>query len=85
MRPAQTAPPPDAIIIERVPRPALPPSYNNSVRTKVNASNLISVLVIFNGVVMHAKAGHKRFYGWGSRSGEELVVIGGGELGQKQN
>lgn len=54
VRPAQTPPPLDAINIERIPWPALP-SYNNSVRTKVNALNLISVLVIFNGVVMQAK------------------------------
>lgn len=56
VRLAQTPPPLDAINIERLPWPALP-SYNNSVRTKVNALNLISVLVIFNGVVMHAKGG----------------------------
>lgn len=56
MRPAQTPPPLDAINIERIPWPALP-SYNNSVRTKVNALNLISVLVIFNGVVMQVKGG----------------------------
>lgn len=54
--PAQTSPPQDAINIERIPWPA-PLSYNNSVRTKVNALNLISVLVIFNGVVMQAQGG----------------------------
>lgn len=54
VRPAQTPPPLDAINIERIPRPALP-SYNNSVRTKVNALNLISVLVIFNGVEMQVR------------------------------
>lgn len=52
--PAQTPPPQDAINIERILWPALP-SYNNSVRTKVNALNLISVLVIFDGVAMRAK------------------------------
>lgn len=54
VRPAQTPPPLDAINIERIPWPALP-SYHNSVRTKVNALNLISVLVIFNGVLMQAE------------------------------
>lgn len=80
VRPAQTPPPLDAINIERIPWPA-PPSYNNTVGTKVNALNLISVLVIFNGVVMQVK-GDRNVEG-GSRSGERLVVSGG--LGRKQN
>lgn len=54
VHPAQTPPPLDTINIERIPWPALH-SYNNSVRTKVNALNLISILVIFNGVVMASK------------------------------
>lgn len=77
---AQTPPPLDAINIERIAWPALP-SYNNSVRTKVNALNLISVLVIFNGVVMQVEGGGD--VEGGSRSGERLVVSGG--LGRKQN
>lgn len=80
VRPAQTLPPLDAINIERIPWPALP-SYNKSVRTKVNALNLISVLVIFNGVVMQVK-GDRNVEG-GSRSAERLVVSRG--LGRKQN
>lgn len=79
VRSAQTLPL-DAINIERIPWPALP-SYNNSVRTKVNASNLISVLVIFSGVVMQAEGGSN--VKGGSRSGERLLVSGG--LGRKQN
>lgn len=82
MRSAQTPPPLDAINIERLPWPALP-SYNNSVRTKVNALNLISVLVIFNEVVMHAKGG--RDVEGGSRSGERLVVSGGASDRSKIN
>lgn len=80
VRPAQTPLPLDAINIERIPWPALP-SYNNGVRTKVNALNLISVLVIFNGVVMQGK-GDINEEG-GSRSGERLVVSGG--LRRKKN
>ena len=56
MPPAQTPPSLDAINIERICWPALP-SYNDNVRTKVNTLNLISVLVIFNRVVMQAKGG----------------------------
>ena len=56
VHPAQTPPPLDAINIERKPGPALP-LYHNSVRTKVNALNLISVLVIFNEVAMPAMGG----------------------------
>lgn len=78
--PAQTPPPLDAINIERIPRPALL-SYNNSVRTKVNALNLISVLVIFDGVAMQAKGG--RNVKGGIRARERLVVCRG--LGWKQN
>lgn len=56
---AQTPPPRDAINIERILWPALP-SYNNRVRTKVNALNLISVLVIFDRVVMRRDAEMQR-------------------------
>lgn len=70
MRSAQTPSSLDAINIERAPWPALP-SYNNSVRTKVNALNLISV----NGVVLQAEGGGD--VGEGGRSGERLVVSGG--------
>lgn len=51
-------------------------SYNNSVRTKVNALNLISVVVIFIGDVMQVRGGGNVEVG-GSRSGERLVVNGG--------
>ena len=60
------------------------PSYNNSVRTKVNASNLISVLVIFNGVAMQAEGGSNVEGGqqvwreigsqWGARTEAKLIT-----------
>lgn len=78
MRSAQTPPPLDAINIERVPWL----SYNNNVRTKVNALNLISVLVIFNGVVMQAKGG--RDVEGSSRYGERWGISGGGASEQSK-
>lgn len=62
--PAKTHPPPDAINIERAHWPSLP-SYSNSVRTKVNALNLISVLIRFNGVVMQGGVETSVGGGWG--------------------
>lgn len=68
------------LILNGYPGPA-PLSYNNSVRTKVNALNLISVLVISNGVVMQVKGGGNMEEGSGS---EKRLVVSGG-LGRKQN
>lgn len=50
--PAQNPPPQDAINIEWIAWPA-----PHIITTKVNALNLISVLIIFNGVVLQVKGG----------------------------
>lgn len=65
----QSQPPPDVINIERAHWPSLP-SFNNSVRTKVNALNLISVLICFNGVVMQARGKQRE----GDEGRERLVI-----------
>lgn len=75
LRPDQT-PPLDAINIERIRWPALL-SFNNSVRTKVNARNLISVPICFNGVVMQAQ-GRSNGGGVGHGGGTGRLVVGGG-------
>lgn len=66
----QPQPPPDAINIERQAHWPSFPSYNNSVRTKVNALNLISVLICFNGVVMQARGKQRE----GDEGRERLVI-----------
>lgn len=71
----QSQPPPDVINIERAHWPSLP-SFNNSVRTKVNALNQISVLIRFSGVVMQG-GGKQREIGnqQGAWKEEKLITV----------
>lgn len=72
----QPQPPPDAINIERQAHWPSFPSYNNSVRTKVNALNQISVLIRFSGVVMQG-GGKQREIGnqQGAWKEEKLITV----------